>query len=639
MFFLNLSLGEFLGLLGVLSGAITALYLLDRAKKRKLVSTLRFWADAGRVEEQRRRKHVREPWSLILQLVSLLMLLLAIAQVQWGTRERQGRDHVLLLDSSSWMGQHAGNGILLDDAKRIARTYISSLSARDRVMLVRVDNLSTPATGFTDDHRELLNAITATRLSYSGLDLRQALEAASHSLHRLSANAGEIVYVGAGHVINRDALGAAAKTVRVLPVKATTENVGIRHMGVRRAEDQPEVWRAFIAVRNYGTSSRTVTMRVRFAGSRFAPRRIALGPADEQNIEYRFSTTSPGTLAVDLEPGDTLPVDDHAELHLPKPDLLRVAIYTARPELFRPLVDANRRIEATYFTPQQYNPKPRADVVLLDGIDPSSPPQVPSLWITPPAINSPVPVTAVETNTSLRTWNSRSALGAGLHSRELKLASAEIFAASPSDTTVASTERGPIVVARPSAHGSARLAVIGFDPLHGNLRFELSTPLLFANLLDWLAPESFRTSDFSAGTVGTSSIPLDAGEAEGGLRVFDERGFSVPFTVRNGILELYADRPSTLRIVSDQRERVLSLTLPEIPEITWQPPAGVSHGVPRTTLSRSPVDFWKWLAVLGGMGLLCEWLFFARQQRPLGFGKRTPKQATDEQQQQELVTK
>jgi hypothetical protein len=639
MFFLNLSLGEFLGLLGVLSGAITALYLLDRAKKRKLVSTLRFWADGGRVEEQRRRKHVREPWSLILQLVSLLMLLLAIAQLQWGTRERQGRDHVLLLDCSSWMGQHAVNGTLLDNAKRIARSYISSLPARDRVMLVRVDNLSTPATGFTGEHRELLDAIGATTLSYSGLDLRQAFEAASHSLHRLSANPGEIVYVGAKHVINRDALGRVAKAVRVLPVDGATEDVGIRHVGVRRAEDEPELWRAFIAVRNYGTSRRTVTMRVRFGSSRFAPRRITLAAAQEQNVEYRFSTTSPGTLAVDLEPRDTLPVDDHAELQLPKPDLLRVAVYTARPELLHPLVDANRRIHAAYFTPQQYNPKPSADVVLLDGFDPVTSPQRPSLWIAPPETNSPVPVAAIVSNTLLRNWDNASSLGAGLHSRELKLSSAEIFAPSPSDITVASTERGPIVVARPSVHDSARLAVIGFDPLHGNLRFELSTPLLFANLLGWLAPESFRASEFSAGAVGAASIPLDPGEAGGGIRVSDQRGFSIPFTVRNGILQLYADHPSTLRIVSDQRERVLSLTLPEVPEITWQPPAGTPDGIPRATLSRSPVDFWKWLAVLGGLGLLAEWLLFARQQRPLISRKPSARRAADEQEQKELVTK
>ena len=61
MFFLNLTLGEFLGLLGVLSGVITALYLLDRAKKKKMVSTLRFWSEGHPADEQRRRKHVRSP--------------------------------------------------------------------------------------------------------------------------------------------------------------------------------------------------------------------------------------------------------------------------------------------------------------------------------------------------------------------------------------------------------------------------------------------------------------------------------------------------------------------------------------------------------------------------------------------------
>ena len=37
-----------------------------------------------------------------------------------------------------------------------------------------------------------------------------------------------------------------------------------------------------------------------------------------------------------------------------------------------------------------------------------------------------------------------------------------------------------------------KTAVIGFDPLEGDLKFELTTPLLFADLLRWLSPEAFR---------------------------------------------------------------------------------------------------------------------------------------------------
>jgi hypothetical protein len=157
--------------------------------------------------------------------------------------------------------------------------------------------------------------------------------------------------------------------------------------------------------------------------------------------------------------------------------------------------------------------------------------------------------------------------------------------------------------------------------------------------LHWLAPESFRASEFSAGGVGAASIPLEESEVGGVVRVSDDHGLSVPFTVRNGILQLYVDHPSTLHIISDERERILSLTLPEIPEIAWLPPASAPHGIPRATLSHSPVDFWKLLAILGGMGLLAEWLFFARQQRPFVSRSRTENRASSEPERQELVTK
>ena len=120
MFFLNLTAGEFFGLLAALGGAITALYLLDRTKRKKIVSTLRFWVDAGRVQDQRSRKRMREPWSLVLQLLGLLLLLLAAAQLQWGSRERRGRDHVLLVDTSAWSAQRLGTESLLDREKSLA---------------------------------------------------------------------------------------------------------------------------------------------------------------------------------------------------------------------------------------------------------------------------------------------------------------------------------------------------------------------------------------------------------------------------------------------------------------------------------------------------------------------------------------
>src|SRR5581483_6075311 len=196
MFFLNLTAAEFFTLLGALSALITALYLLDRAKHKKIVSTLRFWTPALTAQERQSRKRVREPWSLVLQLIGLLLLLLAIAQLQWGVRGRRGQNHILLLDTSSWTAQRTGHATLLDREKTMARQYLAAMPSQDRVMLVRADGLATPITPFTSDRAQVLDRLNASESAFSALNIGQALSFA-HQAQSWSGNStGEIVYLG-----------------------------------------------------------------------------------------------------------------------------------------------------------------------------------------------------------------------------------------------------------------------------------------------------------------------------------------------------------------------------------------------------------------------------------------------------------
>src|SRR6202012_6742 len=102
MNFLNLGLGELLGLVGAISAGIVALYLLDRSKRKQLVATLRFWSQADVRTELKHRRRIQQPWSLLLQIISMILLLLAIAGPHWGGNENAFRDHVVLLDTSAW---------------------------------------------------------------------------------------------------------------------------------------------------------------------------------------------------------------------------------------------------------------------------------------------------------------------------------------------------------------------------------------------------------------------------------------------------------------------------------------------------------------------------------------------------------
>jgi hypothetical protein len=448
------------------------------------------------VQDQRSRKRMREPWSLLLQLLGLLLLLLAAAQLQWGSRERRGREHVLLVDTSAWSGQRLGSGSLLDREKSLAAEYLQALPGNDRVMLVCADSLATPATSFTLDRTAVLRAINECAPGYSALNLPQALSFARQALSWAGSRAGEVVYAGPRLVSGEQNGLPEVSNLRILDAGANRENAGIRRLAVKRSEDDPSSWQATITVKNYGATPRRLRLETQFAGTVFAPRALALSPGEETAAEYTFATNTAGELRAKLSPHDSLASDDQASLRLPTSGALRVAVFTPRTEALRPLFEANHRLRVKFYPPSGYVVDPHADVVVLDQFAPASLPKPAALWILPPRDKSPVPIKRVIESAVINNWHADAALEAGLRTKETRIANAEVFETFAGDTAIASAAEGALVVVRP------KTAVIGFDPLEGDLKFELTTPLLFANLLRWLSPEAFRMLELSAGQVG-----------------------------------------------------------------------------------------------------------------------------------------
>src|SRR5438552_7479694 len=181
MFFQNLALPEFLALLGSLSGVVVALYLLDRMRKKHTVATLRFFTLTEKPPVLKHRRKLQQPWSLLLQLLSLLLLLLAIAQLRFGAQARSSHDHVLILDTSAWMAGRTGQTRLIDQARSAARNYVRALPSSDRVMILRADILPTPATLFESDRAKIQQAIDQTQPGAGTLNIQEALDFAEQA--------------------------------------------------------------------------------------------------------------------------------------------------------------------------------------------------------------------------------------------------------------------------------------------------------------------------------------------------------------------------------------------------------------------------------------------------------------------------
>src|SRR5215469_13277790 len=200
---LNLTLGQFLAVFGAVAAFSIALYLLDRNRRRQVVATLRFWVEPGKSAPVTRRTRIQQPWSLLLQLLGMLFLLLAIAEFQFGGRFNARRDHVLVLDNSAWMGAalpNRPNATLMDLARASALGWLRAVPAADRVLVVRADALATPATAWETDRRAVARAILESQPGATALNLSQSLQFASQLQRASGALPGEIVYDGPGRI-------------------------------------------------------------------------------------------------------------------------------------------------------------------------------------------------------------------------------------------------------------------------------------------------------------------------------------------------------------------------------------------------------------------------------------------------------
>jgi hypothetical protein len=111
------------------------------------------------------------------------------------------------------------------------------------------------------------------------------------------------------------------------------------------------------------------------------------------------------------------------------------------------------------------------------------------------------------------------------------------------------------------------------------------------------------------------------------IRVLDAENRSLPFTLETNSsgnsLRFFSGAPGTVRVQMGDREAVYSLTLPDVGEAAWRVPASVHKGVPRALVAdAAPRDLWPWLALLGGIGLLADWLLYGRSR---AFRLRAPK--------------
>ncbi len=608
----NLTAAELLALAAAGVAFLTALYLLDRSRRRRMVPSLRFWKACGAVRAARRRR-IREPLSLLLQLAAFLLVLLAVAGLRTGDPERVASDHVLLLDASAWMAAAPQGVPLMDEVRRLGLEYVRALPPGDRVMVICADSLAAPLTGFEADRREVEEAVRSCRVGSGAVDVEQLVEAAQRALSLHARRAGEIVFVGSDRTAGAGVhvLPPLSAPLRYLPIEPEPKlrNVGLRRAALRHSLTEGNVWEVFAVVANDGAAAAVVDLSAQFAGEPVAFRRITLDGAQQRSVTFPLRTTAGGELEISLLGEDDFPADNRVSFHVPSRRPARVVVFTRRPGAFRPLLAAGGVVEAEFRPPAAAAPESgEADVLILDHC------ALPEGWrggaiaILPPPGSSPVRVARRVSPATITVWNPEHPVSAGLRSRGLRLPSASILEPGDDFVAIAETADGPALV----VNDKTRTAVLGFDPVADPVRFDLAAPLLLGNLLRWVRPGVFRQWEMTSAAVGEVVLPLDAGVDPEEIRVVRGDGAPVPFRVVEGVLHFHAGREGTVRVLAGGREIDYSFRAAAIPVARWSPPEGVRRGLPAAPTRKPARVWWPWLALAAAALLLVEWQRFGR---------------------------
>ncbi|MEP6716605.1 MAG: VWA domain-containing protein [Terriglobia bacterium] len=615
MEFLNLGFGQFLALFGVVSAMAVALYLLDRTRRRQVVSTLRFWVAPGQPAPVSRRHRIQQPMSLLLQLLGMALLLLAMSEFQFGGSLNKRRDHVLILDTSAWMGAslpgHA-DSTLMDSARANALGWLRAVPSTDRVLLVRADGLATPATAWETDHRKIVRAILESQPGSTALNLAQNLEFARELQQQSGAGMGEIVYSGPGRISSREANGMTAPAIaafRVLTVDDALENSGIRSLGARRSGTSPGTWDVLVRVRNYGKAPRVVNVTLNYDKAPQGMHAVPLAPGAEQETTFTVHSLAAGILEARLYPKDGFAADNYALLELPQQRSLHVVVYSDRAESIKPALQSDPRVTPEFRARAAYTPA-NDGLVILDGFHPAVSPRGNALWIEGPSDNSspgypPIPVRARVDGPSALRWVADQPLTEGLRDSGIQVEGTSVFEPGPGEISVAEIDKGSVVIAR------GRSIFMGFNPFAGRMRYELATPILLGNILRWAAPDVFRDVDVTTQSVGAVSSPLSRQTDKNSVQVLTDSGTVLPFNIRDHAVQFFAGEPARVRVIAGASERVYSLTLPEMWDVKWSPPSGSRHGIPAWTETiRKNHVIWPFLAVAGAALLLIEWIVY-----------------------------
>lgn len=499
MSFAAFPLGTMLGIAGVTIATITALYLLRRTPRPRVVSNIEFWVRAMESAKPRWLASFRIPLvALLFSLAVALFIVLLLGDPRFGASERGTT--VIVLDAGRSMNAIGIDAERrLDRAKMEVRRLVERATISGEIAIIRAGMRPRVLLPVTHDAHDLDRILGTLEVDERPSDMHAALTLAD-AIVEASGNAESAQIVA---LTDRELNATTSTPLSVLPVGMPAQTLGITGFSARRIPDAVGEYAVRCEVHAFSSSPATARVLIWDGDVAILDERIRLAPRETITLDAGGFSSARAELRVELqsvsiggEP-DGLDLDDRAYAVVDALSSTRVLLVS----------DGNRYLEAALAAHPGLDVEVMAKAAIRS-VDPSALALYHALvldGVTMPDGLEHRAVLAfgrstlddVERGPPLLEPRVTGSLAShpaldGLRLHDARIARASPIHAQEGDHVLLRSDQHALAIARELDRG--RLVVFGFDLAGTDLVRSERFPLLLHSALRWVTERAERTT-------------------------------------------------------------------------------------------------------------------------------------------------
>jgi len=605
-------------LFGLLAIPLMVLYMLRMRRRETSFSSLYLWRQALRdMQANTPWQKLRRNLLLVLQLLALLALTLALARPALRTPSLSGQNSVALLDASASMQAVDVSPTRFQAAVQRLHALIDTLPDGARLTIILAGARPVPLVSSTD-RTALHAALQGIHPENGSADWQAALALAAGSVQQNSAT---VLLLFSDGGLPEERLPPFPGTVRYLPVGAQNSNLAVAALAARYRSGNVTL---FARIHNYGGQTRRTLLSIYAGETLLHAERLTVPPHGDQSISLSGLPDLPAAYRAQLHPEDEspdyLPLDDTAYA-VYQPERSRRVLLVTPGNLFLeqvlaalPAIRAYRVGLEAGGQPQSLLPQERFDAYVYDGLLPASLPPGNLLLVNPPP--NPLFTVGAPYTPTLAASVAEHPLTSGLDWSRVFVGRARRVEVPPWGVPLVQTGQETLVFA--GEYRGRRIGVLAFDLHDSTLPLTVAYPVLFARLMDYLAPglpirpgTSLRPGETLSLHPGVDTFQLVIVAPEGKQYTLTPQGGALTFpeTYRPGVYAINVF--GSARQIIPEQAAYFAVNLFDSGESDIQPAENIriphSGGDPLSGAVQGRRELWPWLASFAFLVLLVEW--------------------------------